>query len=348
MEQPLNRLTTTVAEVDKAWRACVASMEHVLYRFYNDLDELCVVVQDRMNAFQMPFVEGRIQMLKVMNAIDEQLFDAMMATSNGGIFATNSILWSKLVSSGVIIRQFTPNMVAHSDWVIDHVKLSKHLDEGTLHNLFFPPSELILRYSEKVVAIDVVDQSGKQFRGSGFIVGKAQEMGPAETHPQIIVTCKHNLEGKTLQAITTSSGASVNATGPVFSEKHDLAFLQTDPAVYGQPPIAPTGEVEVFDEVFTLGFPSVPMAQSALLGHRGEVNARVERYLDKDEVLIISNLVAPGSSGGPVLDRAGRCVGMTIQWLEGEYEGGGYSRFSAAMPRSVIVAELIRHGLFWS
>lgn len=69
--------------------------------------------------------------------------------------------------------------------------------------------------------------------------------------------------------------------------------------------------------------------------------------MEKDEVLIISNLVAPGSSGGPVLDRAGRCVGMTIQWLEGEYEGAGYSKFSAAMPKSVIVAELIRYGLLW-
>lgn len=348
MEQPINRRTTTLAQVDAEWRASVVSLECAFDKFYNELESFSAKMKDQMIAFNVPFVDGRIRMLKLMNAVDEQVFNMILATQTGCIPGTSSALWDRLVSSGVIVRQFAANIVAHSDWFIDHVKLSRHLADGTLHNLFFPPAELTRRYAEKVVAIDVIDEKGKQYRGSGFIVGKAQKIGPTQNLPQIIVTCKHNLEGKTLQAVTTATGVAVDFTKAVFSEKHDLAFLRTDSAVYSRPPIALTGDVEVFDEVFTLGFPSVPMAQSALLGHRGEVNARVERYLDKDEVLIISNLVAPGSSGGPVLDRTGRCVGMTMQWLEGEYDGGGYSRFSAAMPRSAIVAELLRYGLFQS
>lgn len=237
MEQPLNRRTTTVAEVDKAWRAKVTFLEHALYRFHNDLDAFSAAVQQQMNAFNMPFVEGRIQMLKLMNGIDEQVFDAMMATADGGISAVNSVLWSRLIEAGVIARQFTTGVVAHSDWIIDHVKLSRHLDEGTLHNLFFPPAELIRRYSEKVVAIDVTNDAGDAYRGSGFIVGKAQKVGPLIDSPQIVVTCKHNLKGKILQKVVTSGDVQIDVSDPLFSDDHDLAFLKTIPAIYDQPPI---------------------------------------------------------------------------------------------------------------
>ena len=96
---------------------------------------------------------------------------------------------------------------------------------------------------------------------------------------------------------------------------------------------------EVFDDVYTLGFPKVPGSQSILLGHRGEVNAITDHYLQRCRLLVISNLVSPGSSGGPVLDRYGRCVGMTVDWLEGEW-AGEKARFSAALPAREIMETL--------
>ena len=97
----------------------------------------------------------------------------------------------------------------------------------------------------------------------------------------------------------------------------------------------------MFDEVYTLGYPNVPGAMPVLMGHRGEVNAVADLYLQKSPAIIISNLVAPGSSGCPVITADGRCVGMTISWLEGEADGGARTRFSAALPAASILEAMM-------
>ena len=73
------------------------------------------------------------------------------------------------------------------------------------------------------------------------------------------------------------------------------------------------------------------------------MNGRANLYVEKCPALIISNLVSPGNSGGPVLTRDGHCVGMTINWLEGEHLEGGKierMRFAAALP-----AQLLREAI---
>jgi S1-C subfamily serine protease len=94
-------------------------------------------------------------------------------------------------------------------------------------------------------------------------------------------------------------------------------------------------DLEVFDEVYTLGFPHVPCAISHAVGHRGEVNGFANLFLGGSDIILISNLVSPGNSGGPVLDRDGFCVGMSIKWLEGEWDGEK-ARFSAALPAALL------------
>jgi S1-C subfamily serine protease len=71
------------------------------------------------------------------------------------------------------------------------------------------------------------------------------------------------------------------------------------------------------------------------LAHGGELNAIVSSY-HGDQHLIISNLVAPGNSGGPVLDEAGVCVGMVVNSLETTHDGG-ISTANAAIPSSVVL-----------
>ena len=126
------------------------------------------------------------------------------------------------------------------------------------------------------------------------------------------------------------------------SDRYDIAVAPLAHDVAG-PCFALSDLVEVFDEVFTLGFPMVPRAESVLVGHRGEMNGRAKLYIEQCPALLISNLVSPGSSGGPALTRDGHCVGMTINWLEGEWgrqEKLEKMRFSAALP-----AELVREAL---
>ena len=71
------------------------------------------------------------------------------------------------------------------------------------------------------------------------------------------------------------------------------------------------------------------------MAHGGELNASVKSY-NGGEHLIISNMVAPGNSGGPVLDEAGLCIGMVVSAFETAHEGG-ISTANAAIPSGPIL-----------
>lgn len=101
-------------------------------------------------------------------------------------------------------------------------------------------------------------------------------------------------------------------------------------------PIYPVGVARVLARTITLGYPLIATTDAPyLLAHGGELNAIVRNYKG-EESLIISNLVAPGNSGGPVLDEAGLCVGMVVRALESKHEGG-MSTANAALPSSAIL-----------
>ena len=105
-------------------------------------------------------------------------------------------------------------------------------------------------------------------------------------------------------------------------------------------------EFPYLDKVFTLGFPNIPLAEAGVVGHLGEVNGFVKVIEETTELILISNLVSPGSSGGPVINRYGLCVGMSTNWLEGEWQGQK-ARFSRAIPAGDIINtydhNMIRH-----
>jgi serine protease Do len=81
---------------------------------------------------------------------------------------------------------------------------------------------------------------------------------------------------------------------------------------------------QLLDEVLTmgyphiLGFPPVLIAATAhiaasLKSTVGQVVAQEQSYLDGQQYLLISARVKGGNSGGPVIDREGKVVGVVAQ-----------------------------------
>ncbi len=261
-----------------------------------------------------------------------ELFEALICGGESYKTGPLNFIWQRLVAARIVLPAFGHMPGAFVDHAIDTPTLLEHLRGDTFQNLFAPPAALADRYSGALLAIDVL-KDGELYRGSGFIAQTIHEGTP------FVVTCRHNLDpaaGIEMQTITTASGQTVVTGEPIFSDRYDLCLL---PLVDSVP--APTfrfsSSVAMFDEVYTLGYPNLPGALPVLMGHRGEVNAVADLYLQKSPAIIISNLVAPGSSGCPVLLCDGRCVGMTISWLEGEGDGGAKTRFSAALPAEKIL-----------
>ena len=268
------------------------------------------------------------------NFFSEELFTAMMCGGESYKSTPVAWAWDKLVESRIVFRAFsdTPNFsVSH---VIDTPVLFERVASQTLKNLFFGPSYLASAYSNALVAIDVC-KDGRDFRGSGFLVQTSIDS------PVWLVTCKHNVDpndGILLSKISNKNQTIGNYSDFAISEQYDLAISRVE-ANRSQIYFRLFSGFEIFDPVFTLGFPNVPCAETELIGHRGELNGVANLYLQKHEALIISNYMTPGSSGCPVLRSDGLCIGMTIKWLEGEWEGES-ARFSAALPASEIGAQI--------
>jgi hypothetical protein len=277
----------------------------------------------------------KIELTRSLGLFSFELFRAMVVGGESYKPLLISILWDRLLDAGLMLQSLplipgggTP-LVTHQ---ISEKALAEHLNDGTFANLFASPSRLPQTYAQAVVSIDVMKKDVLH-RGTGFVVEADQR--------QFLMTCKHNVDpadGLAIKKITSTSGDGIETGDFVLSERYDIAVgpLKTNVAKRA---FVLSDKVDVFDEVFTLGYPLVPRAEPLLLCHRGEMNGHANLYVEKCPALIISNLVSPGSSGGPVLIRDGHCVGMTINWLEGEKqgeEGLERMRFSAALPAKLL------------
>jgi len=281
---------------------------------------------------------NKIELTRTLGLFSYELFQAMICGGESFKPLLVSIVWDRLVEAGLMLNSVpvAPGGRPFATHQINQRALAEHLNDGTFANLFASPSRLPITYAGAVVAIDVL-KDGTPYRGTGFIVAADEQ--------QLLITCKHNVdpaEGVTIKEITAASGGGVDVGEFILSERYDIAVAPLRRRVTDRCFVL-ADKAEVFEEVFTLGYPLVPRAESLLLGHRGEVNGHANLYVEKCPALIISNLVSPGSSGGPVLSRDGHCVGMTINWLEGERLGEEKlerMRFSAALP-----ARLLREAL---
>lgn len=197
-------------------------------------------------------------------------------------------------------------------------------------NILLGPSYVARKYRGSVPAV-YVRRGTNEYTGTGFLATSGGNGG----QKRVIVTAKHNVdpeEGISFIRLNEPEGRIFN---PISNEwilhpKLDLALLEVecDDTIS---PIYPIGIPLMLTRTITLGYPSIATTDASyLLAHGGEVNASVNTYYGEDR-LIISNVVAPGNSGGPVLDEAGLCLGVIVNSLETEHEGG-IEKANSAIP----------------
>jgi S1-C subfamily serine protease len=196
-------------------------------------------------------------------------------------------------------------------------------DEQSTIDLFEKSKASVVYISTRKEVMDFWTRntfSVPQGTGSGFIWDDKDH----------VVTNLHVIAGASEAWIRLSDGRDYNATLVGTSPDHDLAVLKiTVPT--NPPPALPVGashDLKVGQRVFAIGNP-FGLDWTLTTG----IVSALDRSLNAENGATIEHLVQtdaainPGNSGGPLLDSAGRLIGITtaIYSPSGAYAGVGFA-----------------------
>jgi len=164
-----------------------------------------------------------------------------------------------------------------------------------------------------------------------------------------VVTNNHVIAGASEASVRLNDGRSYNAVLVGASPAHDLAVLRISIA-FDQPPPVPVGtsaDLKVGQKVFAIGN---PFGLDYTLTS-GLVSA-LDRTIDTEQGGAIEHLIQtdaainPGNSGGPLLDSAGRLIGINTAIFS---PSGAYAGIGFAVPVDTVnrvVPQLIARGRY--
>ena len=209
--------------------------------------------------------------------------------------------------------------------------------------------EIFEQASPSVVFISTRQRVRDLWTRNVFSVPKGTGSGFVWNDLGHVVTNNHVIEGASEATVRLNDGRSYGAVLVGTSSAHDLAVLRINVAFDRPPPVpvGTSGDLKVGQKVFAIGNPFG--LDYTLTG--GLVSA-LDRSLAEDNGATIEHLIQtdaainPGNSGGPLLDSAGRLIGINtaIYSPSGAYAGIGFAVPVDTVNR--IVPELIARGKY--
>ena len=177
----------------------------------------------------------------------------------------------------------------------------------------------------------------RQGNGSGFLW---------DTHGHV-VTNFHVVEGARRVQVRLDSGEAIDAAYVGGSPDHDLAVirLRTVPDGIQAIPVGASGNLQVGQAVFAIGNP-YGLTRTLTTGVISALDRRLPTAAGREVMGVIQTDAAinPGNSGGPLMDSAGRLIGVNTAIISGSGSSAG---IGFAVPVDVInevVPRLITHG----
>jgi serine protease Do len=198
------------------------------------------------------------------------------------------------------------------------------------------------RFKPLTLAISVKKKNGDLSLGSGFVYNS-----------YTVITARHCLENLDKVSILDIEGSIIPVSRVYYpiDEKLDLAILRLGDDYFnnyetititpkeawqgsgemdglnfiGRPSIIVFAPGKILEDVLTLGYPPISGFESILIADtrsinssilrtsKGQVLAEAQKYNHDIEYFLINAKVKGGNSGGPVLDRLGRVVGMIVE-----------------------------------
>lgn len=213
-------------------------------------------------------------------------------------------------------------------------------DEKATIGLFERSRDSVVFISTKQAVVDFWSRnvmSVPRGTGSGFIWDDAGH----------VVTNFHVIRGASEASVKLVDGRTFRASLAGASPEHDIAVLKIGIGFKGPRPIpiGSSGDLKVGQRVYALGNP-FGLDWSLTSGIVSALNRSLveDNGNPLDHLIQTDAAINPGNSGGPLLDSAGRLIGMNtaIYSPSGAAAGVGFAVPVDAVNR--VVTELIRYG----
>ncbi len=213
-------------------------------------------------------------------------------------------------------------------------------DEKSTIALFAAASPAVVHIATRVLERDYFSMNVMevpQGTGTGFVW---DEQGH-------IVTNYHVIEGASGARVTFADQTSLSATLVGIAPEKDLAVLKVEaPAEQLHSlPLGTSHDLAVGQKTFAIGNP-FGLDQTLTTGVISAVGREIESRSGRPikDVIQTDAAINPGNSGGPLLDSAGRLIGMTTAIVS---PSGAYAGIGFAIPVDIIkwgVPQLISRG----
>ncbi|HEY5143869.1 MAG TPA: trypsin-like peptidase domain-containing protein [Solirubrobacteraceae bacterium] len=151
--------------------------------------------------------------------------------------------------------------------------------------------------------------------GSGFVIGK----------DGTILTNAHVIDGATKVTVSSANGKTVTAKVVGKDRSSDIALLKVDPSGLSLTPLAlgSAKDVQVGDPVVAIGNP-FGLDRTLTTGVVSAKQRQIQGLngFAIDNVIQTDAAINPGNSGGPLIDSAGKVIGINSQIETGSSSKG--------------------------
>jgi hypothetical protein len=149
--------------------------------------------------------------------------------------------------------------------------------------------------------------------GVSFADGVSTGSGFFLTHLGHVVTNHHVVAGADALFVKDSLGNTYPATLMRVDTANDLAILKVN-GRFSAIPVARSSGIRRGDPVFTMGFPNTGLQGMSIKLTDGTISS-LSGIQDEPNSFQISVPIQPGNSGGPLVSRDGRVVGIVVAKL---------------------------------
>jgi 2-alkenal reductase len=177
----------------------------------------------------------------------------------------------------------------------------------------------------------------RQGAGSGFLWDRNGH----------IVTNFHVVQGAARIQVRLDTGEALEATYVGGSQDHDLAVirLRSKPTHIQPIPVGSSSDLQVGQAVFAIGNP-FGLSRTLTTGVISALDRRLPTAVGREVVGVIQTDAAinPGNSGGPLIDSAGRLIGVNTAIISGSGSSAGIGFAVPADVVNQVVPQLIANG----